>query len=366
MRRQYACLLLLFLWCCSTTAAQRRTRNIILITADGLRWQEVFTGIDPLLMNEETAGMKDAGSVREKLWRASAEERRKVLMPFFWTQLAPRGVVLGNVQRNSSVRVTNAYRVSYPGYSEILTGRAQDQVIRGNKPIQNPTPSVLEFLRNRLGLSRSDVAIFASWAPFHAIGESKPGSIVVNAGYRELGAGFGTARMQELSKLQFQLLTPWREVRHDYITFELALEYLKSSSPRFLYIALGETDDWAHDKRYDRVLESIQYFDRCLATLWNWVQSSPRWKDSTTFVITSDHGRGSTLQDWTSHGAKVPGAESIWLAVAGPDTPAKGEAADSPPAFQRDIAPTLLDLLGVDYREYEGVEGQPLSVALAR
>lgn len=356
--------LLLVLATLSLVAAEpRRTRRVILITADGLRWQELFTGIDPLLMNEKEAGMSDAGELRRKLWHESAEERRKRLMPFFWTELAPKAVVLGNVKRNSSVQVSNAYRVSYPGYSEILTGRAQDDVIQGNKAIQNPTPTILEFVRQKFALDRSQVALFGSWAIFRWIAESRPGSIVINAGFHEFAPPFSSPRIEELSKLQFLVLTPWREVRHDYITFEMAFEYLKAASPRFLYLAFGETDDWAHNKRYDRVLESIEYFDRSLATLWKWVQSNPDWKDSTTFVITTDHGRGSTLQDWPNHGAKVPGAENIWIAIAGPDTPAHGEAANTAPAFQRDVAPTILELLGVNHRDYIGIRGKPVALA---
>ncbi|HHY84609.1 MAG TPA: hypothetical protein GYA07_03605 [Verrucomicrobia bacterium] len=33
------------------SAAEVRTHNVILITTDGLRWQEVFTGVDPGLLN---------------------------------------------------------------------------------------------------------------------------------------------------------------------------------------------------------------------------------------------------------------------------------------------------------------------------
>ncbi len=348
-------ILLVLTLACTVDAAPRRTRKVILITADGLRWQELFTGIDPLLMKEKEAGMADAQELRERLWRDSPEERRKVLMPFFWSQLAPAGVVL-------RAKVTNAYRVSYPGYSEILTGRAQDQKVRGNDPIQNPTPTVLEFVSRKLNLERGQVALFGSWDRFKQIGESRPGAILINAGFQELSPA-ASPRLEELSRLQFQVLTPWREVRHDYITFEMAFEYLKKTSPTMVHIAFGETDDWAHNKHYDRVLETIEYFDRSLATLWNWVQSTPGWKDETTMVVTVDHGRGNTLQDWHSHGAKVPVADQIWIAAIGPDTPAAGEVSNAP-AFQRDVAPTILELMGIDYREYEGVQGKPIAAAI--
>ncbi|MFN3323323.1 MAG: alkaline phosphatase family protein [Bryobacteraceae bacterium] len=352
--------ILLFVLTLPVVAQDRRTRNVVLITLDGLRWQELFSGIDPLLMSAKAAHMEEAGALRERLWRSTTEERREALMPFFWGSFAPKGAVYGNVARGSSVKVTNGYMVSYPGYSEILTGRAQDDVIQGNAKVRNPTPSVLQFLRGRLKLPREKVAIFGSWELFDWIGESEPGSIVINSGYKAFTEPGATARAKELSGMQFRILSPWDSVRHDFFTFELAMDYLKSRRPRLLHIAFGETDDWAHDRRYDRVLQSIEYFDRCLRELWTWIERTPGYKGATSVVITVDHGRGSTLEDWSSHGRKVQGAEQIWIALAGPDTPARGEVSGGPEFYQRDVAPTILDLLGVPHTEYTGVQGKPI------
>jgi hypothetical protein len=341
-------------------ADKRQTENLILVTADGLRWQEVFRGIDPLLMNAKEAGMENAAALRRKLWAESPEQRRRLLLPFFWSELARQGTILGNRDKGNSVRVTNGYRVSYPGYSEILTGRAQDTAIRGNDPIQNPTETVLEFLRRRWELEAGKTALFGSWDVFHSIGEHRRGSILINAGFRALEGADLSPRLRELSRIQFELLTPWPSVRHDHITMEMALEYLKTKHPSVMYVALGETDDWAHDRRYDRVLETAAYFDQCVHRLWETLQSMPAYRGKTTMLVTTDHGRGQTLEDWHSHGSKVEGAEYIWIAAIGPDTPASGEITSTRETLQRDIAPTLLDLGGLDYRGYEGVQGSPI------
>ena len=354
---------LLFVLTLTAAAQPLKTRNVILVTADGLRWQELFTGIDATLMNEKTAGMESASAkaLRQRLWKETPEARRETLAPFFWKEVAPRGVVLGNVAKNSSVKVTNAYRVSYPGYSEILTGRAQDSVIRGNDPIQNPTPTVLEFVREKLGLKRTQVGLVGTWDVFKAIGEHTPGAITINAGVAAFDLPDAPPRLRELSRQQFDVLAPWHGERHDFFTFELAHEFLRHYKPRLLHIAFGETDDWAHDRRYDRVLESIEYFDRSLRRLWTTLESMPEYRGRTTLVITSDHGRGSTLADFSSHGAKVAGAEQIWIAVVGPDTPAKGEMRDTVEVFQRDVTPTILSFLGIDSASYTGAEGKPIA-----
>jgi hypothetical protein len=345
--------------------APRKTKAVMLVTVDGLRWQEIFGGIDPRLMNEKSAGMTETGAaaLRERLTKETPEARREALLPFFWQKLAPHGIVLGNVNKGSSMRVTNAFRVSYPGYSEILTGRSQDNVIKNNDEIRNPTPSILEFLREKLGLKRSQVALFASWNAFHFIAEHTPGSIAINAGYQPADPT-ASPRAKELSALQFAARSPWDEARHDYVTFELALDYLRRERPRVLMISFDETDDWAHMRRYDRVIEAIQYFDQTLQTLWTTLQAMPEYRDQTTLVITCDHGRGDTLKDFSDHGAKVPGAEQVWLAIVGPDTPARGELTSTENYYQRDIAPTILELLGVPAGSYPGVQGRAIGVAI--
>jgi hypothetical protein len=345
---------------------QRKTKNLILVTADGLRWQDLFTGIDPLLMNRKDAGMTEPGApeLRGRLWKAQPEDRRLALLPYFWGALAPSGVVLGNAAKGSSVQVTNRYRVSYPGYSEMLTGRAQDDAIRGNDPVQNPTPSFLQIVKERWKLPKEKVAVFGSWDMFHYIAESRRGEIFINAGYEPSALPAGNPRVAELNKLQMQARYLDDSARHDAFTFGLAMEYLKSVQPRVLFIAFDETDDWAHNRRYDRVLSSIQFLDGALQELWTWVQESHAYRDSTTLIVTCDHGRGSTVDDWHDHGKNVAGADQIWIAAIGPDTPHKGEAANTDAYRQRDIAPTALELLGIDAASYPGVLGKPISALL--
>jgi len=320
-------------------AEPRRTRTVILVTADGLRWQEVFRGVDPEL----------AKTVKPPV----APETREQLLPFLWKEVATKGVILHG-------SVTNAYRVSYPGYSEILTGRAQDQAVKNNDPIQNPVPTVLEVVRDQLKLSRTQVALIGTWDTFRKIGEHTPGSVVINAGLQNLELPGLPPRLTELNRMQWELLTPWEGERHDYVTYQMALAYLQWQHPRLMHIAFGETDDWAHDKRYDNYLKAAHYYDACLRELWNHVDH-----ETTTLIMTCDHGRGSTANDWNSHGDDVQGAERTWIAIIGPDTPARGELRGPNDARQRDIAPTILSLFGIDPAAYPGVLGKPIEAALS-
>ena len=117
--------------------------KVILITLDGLRWQELFSGADPLLVTN-AAYVHDTTELKEKFWKDSPEERRKALMPFLWTEVSKMGQIHGNRNLGSKVDLSNKMWFSYPGYNEILTGKADDARIDSNDKIPNPNETILE------------------------------------------------------------------------------------------------------------------------------------------------------------------------------------------------------------------------------
>ena len=127
--------------------------------------------------------------------------------------------------------------------------------------------TLLEALKAHLKLSALEVAVFASWDVMNEVVEHTPGTLTVNAGYEAFELTWPGAR--ELSLLQFETPTPWNNVRHDAYTFGLAMTHLRAVKPRVLHLALGETDDWAHDGRYDRTLEAYARNDNQLRELWS-------------------------------------------------------------------------------------------------
>ena len=110
----------------------------------------------------------------------------------------------------------------------------------------------------------------------------------------------------------------WAGERFDAATMQGALEYLRTRQPRVLYVMLGETDEWAHGRRYDLYLDAAWRSDRFVRRLWEEAQSLPAYRGRTALVLATDHGRGAAPLDWTDHGQKVPAAEPIWMAVMGP------------------------------------------------
>ena len=166
-----------------SAAAQDKTRNVILITLDGARTQEIFGGLDAEIFRSVNKNFEKTAAF-QRFNGATPRERREKLMPFFWkTLMASHGSIAGNRDLKSEAKTTNKLFFSYPGYSEILTGQAHDDVIKSNSHPQNPYPSFLDLLNKKFAAGPNAVAEFSSWDAFMRIATNKPGSFVVNAAY---------------------------------------------------------------------------------------------------------------------------------------------------------------------------------------
>jgi len=338
---------LLFLATLSVSAASTKTKNVFLITVDGLRWQEVFDGAEALLINKANGGVADSNRLYQTFWRATPEERRAALLPFFWSTIAKQGQLYGNKNKGSAAVLTNGKKFTYPGFNEIFTGFADDRIDKNEKR-NNPNVSVLEWLHRKPAFTNR-VAGFANWDVHPYILNAERSGIPVWTGYEQNFTGRPGSRLELIEKL-FRDTTPiWDGMNFDSFYIHAAVEYLKEKKPRLVWIAFSETDEWAHEGRYDRYLTAAHEMDSYVRTLWLTVQSMPEYRDQTTLILTCDHGRGSGPSEWKNHGAEVVGAEDIWIAVIGPDTRSLGERTNVLQVGQNQIAATLSALLGEDY-----------------
>jgi hypothetical protein len=332
-----------------SSAPSRKTRNVVLIVSDGLRWQEIFTGADKdLLLTEHGGSWAHTDYLKKRWWRESAEERRKALFPFLWGTVAAGGQIFGNQTKGSVAQVTNPFSFSYPGYSEILTG-FPDPRIDSNEFGRNPNSTLFEWLNGQPAFN-GKVQVFGTWETFKDIFNQPRSHLPIHVGWTPPYPNPADAHERLLDELYSTTTKLDDEDVYDSFLQISLLDFLKTDHPRLLFVGYGETDNWAHSGRYDLVLESAHGFDQFVQQLWNTMQSIPEYKDQTTFVLTTDHGRGSGPEEWKEHGVDQKGSENIWMAVIGPDTRPLGERTTVPRVTQSQIAATIGELLGVDYR----------------
>ncbi|WP_337042795.1 phosphoglyceromutase [Emticicia sp. 17c] len=326
--------------------AQNKTENVFIITTDGFRWQEVFGGIDSALLNKKEF-VRGKDRLKKTFWSDTLEERRKKLLPFFWNTIASQGQLYGNRWVGNKVNVMNPYWFSYPGYNEILTGYADDKVNSNDKKL-NENITVLEFLNQQKKL-KGKVAAYSTWDVFPYIINEPRSGIPVNSG-KELVQGKLTEKEEMLNEIQSNY-TSLASDRHDFVTYYLAKEYVKKNKPNVFFLSFDETDEFAHEAKYDEYLFAAHTVDKFIADLWNYCQSTPEYKGKTTFIITTDHGRGDKNKaQWTSHGQRVADCYQIWFAVIGPDTPALGEVKTEGQLYQNQLAKTAASFLGYDFQ----------------
>jgi Type I phosphodiesterase / nucleotide pyrophosphatase len=346
-------IILFFLQAFLMMAQDRKTNNVIIITFDGFRWQELFGGADDSLINNPAFSFDTAG-LKKKYWAATPEERRKKLLPFFWSTIVAQGQLHGNRNFGSKVNVKNRYWFSYPGYNEIFTGYP-DTAVNSNDKNFNKNTTVLEFL-NKQPAFKGKVAAFTSWDCFDAILNEPRSGVFVSSGIDPVKIKSGEFDL--LNEMQLNSpLTFGESVRPDQLTYFLAKQYIKEHKPRVLYIAFDETDDYAHGGRYDFYLNLANMTDKWIGDLWSMLQKMPEYRDKTTLLILCDHGRGDKIKkEWTSHGDKIEGSGEIWLAALGAGIEAKGEIKDVEQLYQAQLAQTIASLLGYDFKAKQPIE----------
>lgn len=327
--------ILCFIIVTTTCFAQPRTENLIIITLDGFRWQELFEGADvDILFNNKYNSNKIA---QNRFWDSSAVERRKKLLPFFWNVIGTQGQLYGNRNLNNRVNCANPHWLSYPGYSELFTGII-DRRIRSNDTMTNPNYNVLEYLNNQEEY-RGKVASFSTWEVIPFVIRAKQAGIHAKSKVDLLADNV----------IERQYSSDSINADEDVTTFYAAFDYLKKEEPKVLYISLDKTDEHAHGGDYDKYLQSAFASDRMIAELWDWIQANEKYKDKTTMLLTTDHGRGKHLRRWKKHGRLVFGSGQMWFAVIGPDTPARGEINTKNQYYQKQFAKTAASFLGFDY-----------------
>lgn len=275
--------------------------TLVLVTIDGVRWQEVFLGVDPKRASEaEVVG---------------ASELLPNLRSFF-----DEGAVLGDPRIGSRMAASGPRYVSLPGYVEMLTGGRGG--CADNDCIPQSTWTIPEEISRRAG--GSSVAVFSSW---DRIAAALPQSgMVVRAGRAPKDAADPSPGCGAY--------------RPDRSTTAEALSYLLQNRPRFLWVALGDTDEWAHRNDYAAYLRSLRLADAFVGELSATVAAMGNG-DRTAIFITTDHGRD---EDFANHGGAA--SADVWLMARGAGIQRRGSVATMEPRYLRDIAPTMAALIG--------------------
>jgi hypothetical protein len=286
-----------------TRAPGDEGHTIVLVALDGVRWQDVFHGV-------EHGRAQRAGMHESELLSAEA------LMPNLHA-LAADGTALSGGNAPGIV-ASGPNFVSVPGYMELFTGRRWTGCT-GNGCARVSWPTIVDEIAALPGVVPNDVAVIASWEGVARAASRRPRELTLSAG-RTTGATRDRLRADSTTSALLdagERSGPYPGIgdyRRDEATAAIALSYLAVHRPRFLFLGLGDTDEYGHRNDYRGYLRALVYADLVVGQIARILTELERQGRATTLLVTTDHGRADNFQD---HGAAYPESAEVWLVAAG-------------------------------------------------
>lgn len=310
--------------------------RVVLVTLDGVRWQEVFHGVDTT--------------------RSSLGGGPEVTMPRTNALVREHGVALGAGQPGcGAVRTAGGSNVSLPGYMEIFSGRVP--ACRDNLCPRISTPTVMD--EAAWGIDGTATSI-TSWPIIANAATSSAELVGVAAGTRawegprpENAQGIVEKVAATANVDSFPGAPGYRP---DAVTAAIALEYLKTEKPTVMHVGLGDTDEFGHKDDYPRYLAALRLADDMIGAIADLVTRDPDDADRTTVIVTSDHGRAYDFKD---HGFFMLGSERTFVLAFGAHVKPRGVACARDHTLA-DIAPTIRALVGLP-RDDSDDAGAPIT-----
>jgi hypothetical protein len=295
--------------------------TIVIVTLDGVRWHEVFEGVDPQLAASHAIPPQQVLSAAE-------------LTPNLHRIVSSHGVALGAPGHGATISASGPNFVSLPGYAELLSGRRSTSC-RDNQCRGSGARTLLDDFAAASSRGASKVALFTSWPDIARVASER-----------------GTVS---------EPLPRTGNFRPDAATAELAITHLKAHAPRFLFLGLGEPDEYAHQNDYAGYLNAIRRADARIAEIDEELARLAAHGTTTALFVTADHGRADSFVE---HGAKFPESARVWVIASGSAVRASGFVAAPSERRLADLAPTVRQIAGLP-QDRDTEAGMPLDELLA-
>lgn len=295
--------------------------RVVLVTVDGVRWQDVFQG-----SNLAFGGL--------------AHHSPDDLLPRTLTEVRKRGVAWGYDRPGcGTAHPAGRSNVSLPGYLEIFTAHAP--------PCMNnecePTKRTLLDVAMKAGMP--GVASISSWPMIARAVTGGDAHVFVSAGQSWDGPTDDPTLAQAVFRGQNVDSAPGGDgYRPDAHTGEIALAYFRRYRPAFLHVGFGDPDEWGHRNDYTAYLSSVRRIDDWIGTLADELDRMGEDGRRTTVLITPDHGRNG---DFVNHGPDHPESARTFLLAFGDTLEGASSTCSARDVRLTDIAPSLAVRLGL-------------------
>jgi hypothetical protein len=278
--------------------------TIVVVTLDGVRWHEVFEGVDARLAASHGLSPSEVVSAAE-------------LTPNLHRIVSTHGAALGAPGHGATISASGPNFISLPGYAELLSGRRSTRC-QDNQCTGSGTHTLLDDFTSASARDASQVALFTSWPDIARVAS---------------GRGVVAEPLPRTSSF-----------RPDMITADLAIAHLKAHPPKFLFLGLGEPDEFGHQNDYAGYLNAVRRADARIADVDRELARLAAHGTRTALFVTADHGRAD---NFVEHGSKYPESARVWLIASGSAVRASGFVAAPRQRHLADLAPTVRAIAGL-------------------
>ncbi|MCA9600056.1 MAG: alkaline phosphatase family protein [Myxococcales bacterium] len=306
-----------------------RESTVVVMAIDGVRWEDVFLGVERDLAAEKGLSESEILAPRE-------------LMPNLHTIIDGGGAAITNIY------ASGPNFVSLPGYMEMLSG-VRPTGCTNNDCSRTKWHTVADDIASLPGVAPEQVAVISSWQGINHAAATHPEKLIVSTGRtrgenREL-LEYDVKSAELLDAGEMAGPSPGHaDFRRDRATAAIALRYLKQKKPRFMFLGLGETDEYAHKDDYRSYLRALSYADSVVGELATILDELGGEGRRTTLFVTTDHGRAA---EFIRHGEDAPESSRVWLVAAGYGIRARGRVSPPVPRHLADIAATVREIQGI-------------------
>ena len=257
--------------------------NVVLITLDGVRWQEIFNGTDPILSREHL--------------------NARQLLPNLYDLFVDQGIAIG---QKSPIVASGPNHISLPGYLEITRGHPSTDC-QSNDCYPVIDQSIFDLFEHP--------TLISSWEQLARTVPTNSNTII-NAGRYIRSQSWRDQHLSEYQEYPSYFHNP--NYRPDIHTMSIALDYWleTKNNPDLLFLSLGDSDEYGHLNNYNGYLAALNNADVFIGLLVKQMETTDYGKN-TVFIITADHGRNLNFRD---HGTSSASAR-VWLLMHGKGIP---------------------------------------------
>lgn len=275
--------------------------KLVLLTIDGVRWQEVFNGTD------------------SHLYHKHGLEPRE-LLPNLYHYFVDNGSSFG---KDSPVVASGPAHISLPGYLEMMRGTPTLDCFTNSCDLELHT-TLLDFY--------DKAAVFSSWDTVRKATSTHVDKLVISSGRNYRSQVFHDMKLPD--NRDFECYVGHLDYRPDEFTIKSTFDYLSREKPHFLWVSLGDTDEYAHAGNYEDYIKSLKRFDFFVGEVIR------EYDENTVFIVTTDHGRS---QDWRHHSFDDESSR-VWLMMHGAGVAHLGHVKLRNKKSLSDIMPTALSI----------------------